>query len=135
MTPLEEIIASFEQLEPADRLEWLIDFGSSLPALPARYHADRNAGHEIVHECQAPVYLRVDVAMDKMVIHADVPREAPIARGFVSILHIAFNGESVATLEAAPADILEALNLHDLLGMQRRRGLTAIYQKLKMTAA
>lgn len=131
MEALEEIIASFEQLEPADRLEWLIEFGNGLPMLPERYHEDRDAGNDIVHECQAPVYLKVGTEEGIIVIHADVPREAPIARGFVSILKTAFDGKSLTFLEASPSDLLHALKVQKLLGMQRRIGLSAIYQKLK----
>ncbi len=132
MTALEDILLSFAGMEPADRLEWLVEFGNSLPALPVAYHADRDAGNNIVHECQAPVYLRIEVLEGALILLADVPREAPVARGFVSILKTAFDGTSPAELEQAPADFLSALSIKALLGMQRQRGLAAIYQKLKM---
>ena len=128
---LNDIIESFGQLEPADRLEWLIEFGASLPALPEAYHAARNAGRHIVHECQAPVFFKVETKGNSLSIIADVPREAPIARGFVSVLLNAFDGQPVNSLEQAPDDMLEALHIRTLLGMQRQHGLGAIYGKLK----
>ncbi len=131
MAVLTEIISSFEMLEPNERLEWLIEFGNSLPALPEAYHAERNAGKHIVHECQAPVFFKVELLDDQVQIQADVPREAPVARGFVSLLKQTFDGLSLAEKEAAPDDMLEALHLKGLLGMQRTRGLTAIYNTLK----
>lgn len=131
MAQLEEIIASFEALEPANRLEWLIEFGASLPALPQECRAERDAGQHIVHECQAPVFFKVEKQAGVVSLRADVPREAPIARGFVSLLHAAFDGGPVAVVDKAPDDMLEALHIRALLGMQRQRGLGAIYQKLK----
>ncbi len=127
---LKEIISSFEMLEPADRLEWLIEFGNSLPSLDEAHHADRDAGKFIVHECQAPVFLKINQKDGRLSIHADVPREAPIARGFVSILKTAFDGQDLSALATAPADLLTALQIKTLLGMQRQRGLSAIYQTL-----
>ena len=132
MAQLEDIIASFEALEPADRLEWLIEFGASLPALPQACHAERDAGQHIVHECQAPVFFKVEKRAGVVSLWADVSREAPIARGFVSLLLSAFDGGPVAQVDQAPDDMLEALHIRALLGMQRQRGLGAIYQKVKL---
>ena len=134
MSGLADILASFEDLDPSDRLEWLIEFGNSLPALPEAYHAERNAGKHIVHECQAPVFFKVEIANDLLSIQADVPREAPIARGFVSLLRNAFDGAPAELLQSAPDNMLEALHLSGLIGMQRTRGLTAIYKVLQSAA-
>lgn len=131
MAQLEDILESFADLAPADRLEWLIEFGGSLPALPQEYHAERDAGKHIVHECQAPVFFKVEQQAGIVALLADVPREAPIARGFVSLLIAVFDGRPAATVADAPDDMLEALHIRALLGMQRQRGLGAIYQKLK----
>lgn len=131
MSALADIIDSFEALEPTERLEWLIEFGNSLPALPEAYHAARNAGKHIVHECQAPVFFKVELSEGAISIQADVPREAPVARGFVGLLKNAFDGEPVATLQDAPVNMLEALHIQGLIGMQRTRGLTAIYTTLR----
>lgn len=131
MSTLTDIISSFEELEPSDRLEWLIEFGNSLPPLPLAYHEARNAGKHIVHECQAPVFFKVEMSGDHIVIHADVPREAPVARGFVALLKNAFDAHPPGFIASAPANMLEALQIGDLLGMQRTRGLTAIYNTLK----
>ena len=131
MSALAEIISSFEELEPTERLEWLIEFGNSLPALPEAYHAERNAGKHIVHECQAPVFFKVELLDNQIAIQADVPREAPVARGFVSLLKQGFDGMTLVEKEAAPVDMLDALHLKGLLGMQRTRGLSAIYNTLK----
>lgn len=131
MSSLEEILFTFQELDPEDRLEWLIQYGNSLSPLNPEYRSERDAGLHIVHECQAPVFLKPVIVDDVIQIHADVPREAPIARGFVSLLKVGFDGAAKERLAEGPADMLEALGIKTLLGMQRQRGLSAIYGKLK----
>jgi cysteine desulfuration protein SufE len=89
----------------------------------------------MVHECQAPVFLKVHIETDSLHVYADVPREAPIARGFVSILVLAFHGRSLTSLDPLPDDLLVTLGLRGLLGMQRTHGLSAIYNHLKEAVA
>lgn len=135
MTPLDEIIETFQFVEPQDRLEILLDFSRKLPPLPEAYHALRDRGLNMVHECQAPVFLMVEVEDGIVRLHADVPEEAPTARSFVSILVEAFDGAPTEAVEAAPADLLYALGIDRLIGMQRTRGLRAIYARLKNEVA
>ncbi|MEM8487286.1 MAG: SufE family protein [Bacteroidota bacterium] len=130
MSSLQDLVDAFEALSPEDRLPWLIEFGNSMPQLPASLHALRDAGEYIVHECQAPVFLKVTWDADAINIRADVPREAPIARGFVALLQQAFNGSTKEIAATGPADMLAALQIRPLLGMQRQVGLTAIYASL-----
>ncbi len=127
----EDIISSFEQLEPADRLEWLIEFGNSMPALPLALKEERDAGWYIVHECQAPVFLKAEVIAGNTHIYADAPKEAAIAKGFVSVLITMFDKMPVSVLKEGPEDMLKTLHIYDLVGMQRKRGLTAIYVSLR----
>ncbi len=133
MPELEDIIDSFTDLDASDRLEWLIEFGASLPALSGDCEAERDAGHYIIHECQAPVFFKVVKDEGVLSLFADVPREAPIARGFVSLLITVFDGRSIEFLNDAPNDLLETMQIRELLGMQRQRGLGAIYRALKDT--
>lgn len=54
-----------------------------------------------------------------------------MARSFTAILVEAFDGVTPAELAAAPPDLLQHLGLTGLLGMQRTRGLSAIYARLR----
>ena len=47
----------------------------------------------------------------------------------------AFDGEPPEVVLEAPEDLLYRLGIAPLLGMQRLRGLTAIYQKLRREVA
>lgn len=132
MEGLQDIIEGFDFLEPADRLELLIEYGCQLPPLPETLHALRDAGEYIVHECQAPVFMKVNIVQDQLYIHADAPAEAPIARGFIAILVLCFSNRPVSMLHPLPENILKTFGLDGLLGMQRTLGLTAIYNRIKV---
>jgi cysteine desulfuration protein SufE len=135
MTRFEAIAEEFQMADPPLRLELLLDYAQRLPELPEQYRTLRDAGLNMVHECQAPVFLMVDVADDKVHIHGDVPREAPTARGFTTILIESFDGADPSEVRSAPEDALYALGLDKLLGMQRTRGLSAIYRRVREEVA
>lgn len=135
MTDFTTIAELFQSVEPPMRLELLLDYAGKLPPLPEAYEALREAGMNMVHECQAPVFLMTEVHDGTVRLHADVPPESPTARGFTSILVEVFNGATPADVRAAPPNALHELGLTGLLGMQRTRGLSAIYQRLKNEVA
>lgn len=128
---LNEISEAFHFVEPVDRIELLIDYGQQLPSLSESLHPLRDAGQYMVHECQAPVFMKVDVEEHQLAIEADVPREAPIARGFVAILVRSFHHKPLSVINPLPDDMLVVLGLGGLLGMQRTLGLSAIYNRIK----
>jgi len=131
MPTLEEIAEPFRMVDRDMRLELLLEYAGKLPDLPDDYQTMRDAGMEMVHECQSPVFLHVEVKDGVVHLFGDVPREAPTARAFVSILHEAFDGASPNAVVEAPNDPLRELGLSKLLGTQRTRGLNAIYHKAK----
>jgi cysteine desulfuration protein SufE len=123
---LDEIIAEFADLDTDDRRTVLLEFGNALPPLPDKYRAALDDKSHLIRECQAPVFIWVELVEGKIHIYADVGPDAPTAKGFVSILVNAFSGETPqAILERAP-DLLAKLGLVKALGMQRLRGLSAI---------
>jgi len=128
---LSEIIDLFASVEGTAKLELLIDFGERLPPLSKPYQRLRDAGLHMIHECQSPVFLFVDVQEGIVHLHADVPREAPIARGFTALLCETFDGAPLDAMTNAPVDLLDTCGLRPLLSLQRRRGLTAIYTHLR----
>ncbi|MEZ4699615.1 MAG: SufE family protein [Rhodothermales bacterium] len=118
------------ELDATDRLEILTDYASRLPALDPAWAPARDAGLHMVLECQSPVFFVARLADGRVEIHADVPAEAPVARGFVSLLITLFDGAPAESLREAPANILDRLGLSEALGMRRRHGLGAIYRRL-----
>ena len=128
---LDELKQEFDELDVRDRLEMLLDFSDGLPDLPESYRALRDAGENRVHECQTPVYMWVEVVDGRVQIYADVPRESPTVRGFISLLVSALSGATPADVLAVRPTLLTELGLVEALGMVRMRGLHAILHRIK----
>ena len=122
---------AFEALEEPDRIDALVEYGRFVPDLPPPYRALRDAGIGIVTECASPVFILGEADSGRLRVHADAPREAPIARGFVGLLVYVYHDAPLARLQAAPASILDELHLTSVLSMRRIRGLTGIYRQLR----
>ena len=128
---LEEIVQEFSDLEPRERLELLLDFAENLPPLPPKYQAERDAGHNRVHECQTPVFLWVTLEDGKLRLYGDVAPEAPTVKGFVGILVEAFSGASPRDVLETDMNLIQRIGLAQTLGMVRMRGLSAILHRIR----
>jgi cysteine desulfuration protein SufE len=135
MTPLDRIVRRFQDTSRETRLEMLLDLSERLPPLPERFHAARDQGLNRVTECQTPVFLFAEAVNGKFQLHADVPREAPTVRGFVSLLARGLNGVDPTEASGIPGDLLDQLKLGEALGMTRTQGLSAVVQRVKRMAA
>jgi cysteine desulfuration protein SufE len=135
MPSLDTLIPRFKAADRQTRLETLLDYSKRLPPLPERYEAEKQQGHNRVHECQTPVYLWVEVDEGKVHIHADVPRESPTVRGFISLLARTLDNQTPEAVAQLPDDLLDQLGLSETLGMTRTQGLTAILNRIKRSVA
>jgi len=135
MPTLETIIPRFKAADRSTRLETLLDYSRRLPPLPDRLEAEKDRGDHRVHECQTPVFLWVELEDGKVHIHADVPRESPTVRGFISLLARTLEGAAPEDVAKIPDDLLDQLGLSETLGMTRTQGLTAILQRIKRSVA
>ena len=131
MPDFSKLIARYSGLDRETRLETLLDWSKKLSELPAALVPLKDQGVGRVHECQTPVFLYVEVVDGKVSIYADVPRESPTVRGFLSLLIKQLSGATPAEVEATPDDLLERLGLTQDLGMTRTQGLTAILGRVK----
>jgi cysteine desulfuration protein SufE len=135
MPSLDSLIPRFKAADRETRLETLLDYSKKLPPLPQRFEAEKQLGHNRVDECQTTVYLWVEVDERGVHIHADVPREAPTVRGFVSLLARTLEGQTPDAIAKLPLDLLDRLGLSETLGMTRTQGLTAILHRIKKSVA
>lgn len=135
MATLATIIPRFQAADRNTRLETLLDYSNKLPPLPDKYEQDKGSEQARVHECQTPVYLWTEVADGKVHIYADVPRESPTVRGFISLLARSLDGVPPSDVAQVPDDLLDQLRLSEALGMTRTQGLTAILQRVKRAVA
>lgn len=135
MTGLDNIVKRFKSADRDTRLELLLDFANRLPPLPEKYQEAVARGVNRVHECQTPVFLFMERVNGGVQIHADVPREAPTVRGFLSLLIKGLKGATPEEVVAMPGDLLDQLQLTEALGMTRMQGLSAVVQRLKRMAS
>jgi len=132
MSRLQDIIELFGEADYQATLAMLLDYSENLPPLPGEYREARDAGFNRVTECETPVFIFVDVRDDGNVeIHADVARESPTVRGFVSLLVDAFNGAPAKDVIEAPESLIHMLKLDSKLGTRRMYGLSAVYNRIK----
>lgn len=134
-TPLPETLAEirdeFLELELRDRLTLLLEFANELPELPERF-SDHPDLLERVEECQAPVFIFVEVDADSTVhMHATAPKEAPTTRGFASILVQGLTGLSSREVLGVPDDYPQSLGLTAAVSPLRIRGMNALLSRAK----
>lgn len=131
MSRIQDIIELFSEADYQATLGMLLDYSESLPPLPDEFQEARDAGFNRVAECETPVFVFVDVKNGNVDIHADVARESPTVRGFVSLLVDAFNGAPVEEVLSAPENLIHNLRLDSKLGTRRMYGLSAVYNRIR----
>jgi len=124
----------FRDADRQERIELLIDLAKSLPPLPDRLAALKDATHR-VQECQSPVFLFVEPEDGRIRLHADAPIEAPTVRGFVALLVESLDGAPPSEIRAVPDDLVEQTGLTEILGMLRVHGLSGVLRRLKSEVA
>ena len=128
---LAQIRDDFLELDQSDRLVLLLEFAGELPELPAQF-ADHPDLLERVEECQAPVFIFVEVDDDGIVhLHATAPKEAPTTRGFASILVQGLSGLSAEAVLEVPDDFPQTIGLTDAVSPLRMRGMNALLSRSK----
>ena len=135
MPSLESLIPRFKSADRTTRLETLLDYSRKLPPVPERLIHDTTREYHRVNECQTPVFLWVELVDGKVHIHADVPRESPTVRGFISLLARSLEGAAPEDIARIPDDLLDQLGLSETLGMTRTQGLSAILHRIKRSVA
>ena len=128
---LNKLIEDLNELEPDDKLEWLVEFADQLPELSAERLGQPFPESCLVRECQTPVHLWVEAIDGRVHIEADVPRKSPTVRGLVALLVVGLNGEPVSAALALPDDLVSHWKLNDVLGMTRQQGFRGVVARLK----
>jgi len=127
---LEAIREEFLAVEPRERLLLLLEYADDLPPLPERY-GDSPELLERVPECQAPVFVKAEVAEGVVHVHATAPAEAPTTRGFASVLAHGLEGLSRDEALAVPDDFPDTLGLTVAVSPLRLRGMSGMLARIK----
>lgn len=128
---LDELILELDELNAAEKLEWLVEFANELPEIPADKRASPPYEACRVQECQTPVYLWVTVNQGKIHLEADVPRQSPVVRGLVALVVCGLEGASVHEGLGLPDDMVTHLGLSSVLGMTRQKGFQGVITRIK----
>lgn len=132
-TRLQEIVEDFSYCEGQEKLEYLLEFAESLPALPA-WLADKQADMDQVHECMTPVFIYPEKQNGRLIFHFDIPPEAPTVRGFAAVLKEGLDGATPEEVTAVPDLFHQQMGLQQVLSGQRLNGISAILAHMKALA-
>jgi cysteine desulfuration protein SufE len=135
---LAEIVSDFQSLEEPDRLQLLLEFSRSLPALPERLTSHPELLEKVV-ECQSPLFLTVESEKtdDGEIVRLffQAPPEAPTTRGFASVLFAGLDGLTAEEIMAVPDDMPDQLGLTRAISPLRMRGMSAMLGRIKRKIA
>lgn len=129
--PLQQIVEQFAAAPPQVKLQALLDYSRRVPPLPPEL-AGRPDLLEKVDECQAPFFLKAEVAPNGSVtMYFDAPAEAPTTRGYAGILAEGLSDATADEILAMPSDFYMGLGLAEVVTPLRLRGMEAIIFRLK----
>jgi cysteine desulfuration protein SufE len=128
---IQELIAELNDLDPSDKLEWLVEFADELPEISGDKHAAPFPEMCRVQECQTAVHLWVGVNDGKIHLEAHVPRQSPTVRGLVALVVCGLEGEDISQGLNLPDDLIAQLGLASVLGMTRQQGFRGVIARIK----
>lgn len=130
---LAELAQDFHAVSQQERLQLLLELSRELPAPPERY-AGKLDSMERVDECQAPLFLAVEVADDDehtVNLFFEAPPEAPTTRGFAGILHEGLDGLPAQAVLDVPEDAPYRFGLAEAVSPLRMRGMVGMLARIK----
>jgi len=128
---LAAVVAAFEGVPKAFKLELLLEHARRVPPLPEALRGDPSR-MERVDECQTPFFLATEVdGAGRVHLHFDAPEESPTTRGFAGVLWSGLEGATVDEVLGVPADVADRLGLAQAISPLRLRGMGAILARLQ----
>jgi len=131
---LQEIVDDFALASREEKVEMLIQYAESLPALPERLQGERDK-MEAVPECMTPVFLFGEKQADGgLFFHFDIPPQSPTVRGLAAILAHGLNGAKPEEIISVPTDFYAPMNLQEAISFQRLNGFQGVLAHMKQAA-
>ncbi len=128
---LNELIEELNDLEPEEKLGWLVEFADQLPEISSEKLVEPFPDLCRVQECQTAVHLWVSVTDNRIHIEAHVPRKSPTVRGLVALVVCGLEGAEIAEGLDSPDDMVAHLGLASVLGMTRQQGFRGVITRIK----
>lgn len=131
---LQEIVDDFANMTRKEKLETLIGYAESFPALPERFRHARSK-MEAVPECMTPVFLTAEKDPDQGIhFYFDIPPQSPTVRGLASLLYYGLNGTKLEEIISVPADFYLPMKLDEAVSHQRLNGFVGVLAHMKQVA-
>jgi cysteine desulfuration protein SufE len=131
---LQEIVDDFASMTREEKVETLVAYSESLPALPERLKEER-AKMQPVPECMTPVFLHGEKEPDGgIMFYFDIPPQSPTVRGLASILANGLSGSKPEEILSVPTDFFLPMKLQEAISQQRLNGFVGVLAHMKQTA-
>ena len=130
----EEIFEEFEDLDPRDQSQYLLELGYDLP----RFSADQQKAEDLVQGCQSQVWLTAVASDDSTdpVISIKADSDAEIVRGLITILLASYDGMKASEiLQLSIVDVFNRLKLKQYISPQRHNGLQGMVDRIREISA
>jgi len=128
---IHDFIAELDELQPDEKLHWLVEFANELPDLSPGRGTAPFPDNCRVQECQTAVHLWVDVIAGKVHLEADVPQKSPTVRGLVALIVCGLEGATVDEILPVLDDLIANSGLAPVLGMTRQQGFRGVIARIK----
>ncbi len=131
---LQEIVDDLSTMSREEKLETLLAYAESFPALPERLRSQFES-MEDVPECMTPVRMLAERQPDgSLVFYFDIPPQSPTVRGLASILASGLNGCQPDQIIAVPGDFYLPMKLEEAVTQQRITGFVGVLAHMKHIA-
>ena len=122
-----KIISDFSFFESwEEKYEYLIELGKQNCSLNKDLKTDLN----LVHGCQAKVWLVCKIKNGKLILQGD--SDAIITKGLVGLLIVLFGKSSIKEVVKSNNSFLEKLGLDKHLSMTRSNGINEMIKKIRL---
>ncbi|HIF01171.1 MAG TPA: SufS family cysteine desulfurase [Planctomycetes bacterium] len=129
----EEIFEEFEELDPRDQSQFLLELGYDLPRFPPEEQREC----DLIHGCQSQVWLTARAVEDGSdpVIEFRADSDAEIVRGLIAILLASYSGHTASEILRLPInDVFTRLRLKQYISPQRHNGLQGMVDRIREIA-
>lgn len=133
---IEELVDNFSFLDDwEDRYAYLIELGRALPPMDEAYKTDETK----VEGCTSQVWLKSFFAQNtegKRIFDFYADSDAHIVRGLVAVVRVMYAGKTPEEITSIDhAGVFTELGLETHLTPNRRNGLNAMVQRIRLEAA
>jgi cysteine desulfuration protein SufE len=125
---IEEDFALFDDVR--DKIEYIIDLGKNLPALPDAQKTEANR----VRGCQSQVWLVAELDPESRRVALRADSDAIIVKGLISLLVRLYGNRTPEAILARPPEVFERVGLGRMLTPGRANGLYAMVERIRQLA-